>query len=537
MAFSFLRILTYVLGLVGTSLLLPLGIAIWKDETSAIPAFLVPMLSGWGVAITFWLRAHSRPRVFDVQHAFGTVGGIWIAICLFGALPLYFSGCFPSFTDAVFESVSGFTTTGASVLSDVERLPISVNLWRCETHWLGGLGVIALAVALIPLLGIGGFRLIKAETTGPDKAKLTSLIANTAKMLWFIYMTLTAVQAFLLWHVGMEAVDALAHAFSTMGTGGFSTRNASVGAFGLPTAEWICTAFMLLASVNFTLYYRVLTGRFGEVSRDSELRTLLALVFCAVAFATAVECSSWSEIGTTLRSVAFQVASIISTTGFMTDDYLTWRPAAQVVIFILFFVGGSSGSTAGGIKVIRWTILGKQLRNELRRILHPHEVFTLSINGCSGREAFVPVVASFVFVYMLLVLATTLAGALAGLDVFTAFTGALSMVGNVGPAFGGLGPTSNYGALAAPLKWFYMFAMLAGRLEIYTLLILVGRTCFLRNHALFCRTSEKSSEGRHVCFSSGRERARSYELDPHSCGHEDRACIETAVKVGSTEDK
>ena len=483
MAFSFLRILIYVLGLVGTSLLLPLGVAYWKGETAVVPAFLVPMLSGWGVAIAFWLVSRRRPRVFDVQHAFGTVGGIWIAICLFGSLPLYFSNCFPTFTDAVFESVSGFTTTGASVLSDVESLPCSVNLWRCETHWLGGLGVIALAVALIPLLGIGGFRLIKAETTGPDKAKLTSLIADTAKALWFIYVALTAAEALLLWRAGMGSVDALAHAFSTMGTGGFSTRNASVGSFGLPAVEWICTAFMLLASVNFTLYYRVLTGRLGEVVRDSELRTLVAIVFAAVAFATAVQFRSWEGIGATLRSVAFQVSSIVSTTGFMTDDYLAWRPAAQVAIFLLFFVGGCSGSTAGGIKVIRWTVLGKQLRNEVHRILHPHEIFTLSINGCPGREAFVPLVASFVFVYMLLVLATTFAGALAGLDVFTAFTGALSMVGNVGPAFGQLGPTSNYGALAAPLKWFYMFAMLAGRLEIYTLLILVGRVCFIRRSA------------------------------------------------------
>ena len=483
MAFSFLRILTYVLGLVGTALLLPLGVALWKGESAMVPAFLVPMLVGWGVAIAFWLLARRRPRVFDVQHAFGTVGGIWIAICLFGALPLYFSGCFASFTDAAFESVSGFTTTGASVLPAVEDLPQSVNLWRCETHWLGGLGVIALAVALIPLLGVGGFRLIKAETTGPDKAKLTSLIANTAKTLWFIYIALTAAQALLLWNAGMCAVDALAHAFSTMGTGGFSTRNASVGGFGLPAVEWICTAFMLLATVNFTLYYRLLTGRFGDVARDSELRTLVAIVFCAVVCVTAIEFRSWGAFGTTLRTSAFQVASIVSTTGFMTDDYLLWRPAAQVVIFMLFFVGGSSGSTAGGIKVIRWTILAKQLCNEVRRILHPHEVFTLSINGCPGRGAFVPVVASFVFVYMLLVLATTFAGALAGLDAFTAFTAALSMVGNVGPAFGALGPTSNYADVVAPLKWFYMFAMLAGRLEIYTLLILVGRAFFHRRRA------------------------------------------------------
>ena len=480
MAFSFLRILTYVLGLVGTALLLPLCVALRDGEQSAVPAFAVPMLAGWSAAIVFWILARRRPRVFDIQHAFGTVGCIWMAICLFGALPLYFSGCFASFTDAAFESVSGFTTTGASVLASVEELPRSVNLWRCETHWLGGLGVIALAVALIPLLGIGGFRLIKAETTGPDKAKLTSLVANTAKTLWFIYISLTAAQTFLLWRAGMGAVDAVAHAFSTMGTGGFSTRNASVGGFGLPEAEWICIAFMLLASVNFTLYYRILTGRLRDVARDSELKALVAIVLCATAFATAVQSSSAGGLGAAMRPAAFQVASIVSTTGFMTADYTAWKPAAQVLILMLFFIGGSSGSTAGGVKVIRWTILGKQLGNELRRILHPHEVFTLSLNGCPGRGAFVPVVAVFIFAYMLLVMAATLAGALAGLDPFTAFTGALSMAGNIGPAFGALGPTSNYGALAAPLKWFYMFTMLAGRLEIYTLLIVRGRAFSLR---------------------------------------------------------
>lgn len=480
MAFSFFRVLAYVLGLVGTSLLPPLGVALWKGERAAAFAFAWPMLAGWAAAAAFRVFARGRPRVFDVRHAFGIVGWIWIAVCVFGAVPLYASGCFPSFADALFESVSGFTTTGATVLSDVEALPSSVNLWRCETHWLGGVGVIALAVALIPLLGAGGFRLIKAETTGPDKAKLTSLVADTAKALWLLYFVLTAVQALLLHLAGLGAVDAVAHAFSTMGTGGFSTRAASVGAFGLPAVEWICTAFMLVASVNFTLYFRALTGRPREVLRDSELRAFLAVVLVATVAAAAVRVESWSALGTTVRSTAFQVASIVSTTGFMTDDYAAWPPAAQFVLFALFFVGGSSGSTAGGVKVVRWTILCKQLRNELRRVLHPHGVFTLSVNGVAGREGLVPVVASFVFVYMALALATTFAGALAGLDLFTAFTAALSMVGNIGPAFGALGPTADCGSLATPLKCFYMFAMLAGRLEIYTLFIMLGRLAPLR---------------------------------------------------------
>ncbi|MBR5548300.1 MAG: TrkH family potassium uptake protein, partial [Kiritimatiellae bacterium] len=220
---------------------LPLLVAVKEGETACVYAFLVPALASGAAAVAFWLMAKGRPRVFDVRNAFGIVAGIWIVVCLFGAVPLWFSGAYPSVVDAVFESVSGFTTTGASVCGDVESLPRSINLWRCETHWLGGLGVIALAVALIPLLGVGGFRLIKAETTGPEKEKLTNFIASTAKSLWCIYMALTTMQAVLLLSFGLDFVDASAHAFSTLGTGGFSTRNASVGAYGIPAVEWTCT--------------------------------------------------------------------------------------------------------------------------------------------------------------------------------------------------------------------------------------------------------------------------------------------------------
>ena len=427
--------------------------------------------------MAFWFAVRKRPKVFDVKSAFGVVGLIWVAICIFGSIPMYFSGAFPSFTDAMFESVSGFTTTGASVLQEVETLPRSVNLWRCETHWLGGMGVIALAVALIPLLGIGGFRLIKAETTGPDKEKLTSFIANTAKSLWLIYVMLTVVQMLLLHFAGLGWVDSIAHAFSTMGTGGFSTRNASVGAFGLPAVEWICTLFMLLASVNFALYYRLFTGRLRDVAEDSELRALVIVVVASITVAALFESNASTAFSKTFRDVAFQISSVVSTTGFMTADYTQWGPPAQVVILLLFFIGGSSGSTAGGVKVIRWTILAKEIGNEMRRIVHPHQVFTLRINGKPGHESLIPVVASFILMYFILVLATTFAGAIAGLDIFTSLTAAASMVGNIGPAFGQLGPTANYGFLPASLKWWYCFAMLAGRLEIYTLLIMIARVC------------------------------------------------------------
>lgn len=404
------------------------------------------------------------------ERAFLVVVSSWVTVCLLGAVPLAASGGFPTFLDAIFESVSGFTTTGATVLSVPEALPRWVGLWRCALHWIGGLGVIALAVALLPLLGADGFRLIKAETSGPEKGKFTTRVTDTAKILWLIYFGMTVLQTLLLEWAGFDFVDSLAHAFSTMGTGGFSTRSASIGAFSNPAAEWICTVFMLLASVNFTLYFRLFSGRVSDVWRDSELRAFGMVVLTAVVCVVAVQATDHESLPGTVRSAAFQVASIVSTTGFITGDYPSWHPAAQVVLLALFFIGGCSGSTAGGIKVIRWTILAKQMRNELLRFVHPRGVYTLRINGTARREGIVCVVGSFVLVYFVLVLLTTVVGALGGLDAWTAFTAALSMVGNVGPAFGTLGPTANCGFLPAPVKVWYCLAMLAGRLEIFTLI-------------------------------------------------------------------
>ena len=485
MTFPVLRIIAFILGMVGVALVPPFATALACGESAAAWAFAIPLAASLplGAAALFG-RARSLERTLDPASAFVAVGCAWVAIGLFGALPLYLSGAYASVTDAVFESVSGFTTTGASVMPDVEALPRSINLWRCETHWLGGMGVITLAVALVPLLGVGGFRLVKAETTGPEKGKVTARIMDTAKALWLIYLGFTVLETVLLMLAGLGFFDAVCHAFSTLGTGGFSTRNASVGAFGSAAAEGICTVFMLVASVNFALYFRLFTGRVKDLFFDSELRMFLLLVVVAVLAVTMAEMADYGSFARSLRFASFQVASIVSTTGFMSADYAAWRPAAQVALAVLFLVGGCSGSTAGGVKVVRWTILAKQLRNDFRRILHPHEVVTIRLNGQSGREDFVPVVASFVLVYALLVIVTALAGALAGLGMTEAFTAALSMVGNVGPAFGSLGPTANYALLPTALKWFYAFAMLAGRLEVYTMLVLllfVAKSLFMRN--------------------------------------------------------
>ena len=397
-------------------------------------------------------------------------------MALFGAVPLWLSGAFASGTDAVFESVSGFTTTGATVLADVESLPRAVNVWRCETHWLGGMGVIALVVALVPLLGIGGFRLLSAESTGPEKGRLTSRIADTAKVLWLLYVALTALQTVLLRFCGMGWIDAVCHAFSTLGTGGFSTRNASLAAFASPAAEWVCTAFMLVASLPFALYYRLIAHRGEGVRSATEPKVLLGIATVATALVAAALARGGGEpVGRAVRLAAFQVASILSTTGFASADYALWTPAAQAVLFALLLVGGCSGSTAGGIKVVRWTILARQAAAETHRLLHPRAVRAMRIDGRPIHEELVAGVAGFVFAYLALAGVTALAGAVAGLPPLEAVTAALSMVGNIGPALGALGPSANYGALPAALKWWYSFAMLAGRLEIYTMLILVGR--------------------------------------------------------------
>ncbi len=481
MVIPLLRVLSYLLSIVGMALLPPLATALACGERGCAVSFAAPLLASWAVALACRM-ARGGERTLEAGNAFAVVGSAWVAVGFFGAVPLWMSGAFSSFADAVFESVSGFSTTGASVIGDVESLPKCINLWRCETHWLGGMGVIALAVALMPILGIGGFRLIKAETSGPEKGKVTSRITDTAKALWLIYFALTALQTVLLRIAGMSWFDAVCHAFSTLGTGGFSTRNASIGAFGSASIDWICTLFMLVASVNFALYYRLLTGRAEEFFRDSEFRAFVCIVAASIAVGTCVEAVDLGSVSSALRYVAFQVSSVVSTTGFMTADYAAWRPAVQIVLFSLFFVGGCSGSTAGGIKVVRWTILAKQLSNEFRRLLHPHEVVTIRLNGIPGRETFVPSVAAFIFVYLMLVLTTAFAGALAGLGLLESVSVALSMVGNIGPAFGGMGPTANYGALPCALKWWYAFAMLAGRLELYTILILAGNVIRRKPH-------------------------------------------------------
>ena len=338
-------------------------------------------------------------------------------------------------------------------------------------HWLGGMGIVALTVALLPLLGVGGFQLIKAETTGPEKSKVTPKIATTAKVLWLIYLILTAVQTVLLMVFGMDFIDALSHSFATLGTGGFSTRNASIGYYNSAPIDIICTVFMFLAGINFSLYFYAISRKFSEIRDNSELKAYISIFLIAVILIAINISQTYGSFPHGLRYAFFQTASIITTTGFATADFTLWPSLSQFVLFALFFVGGCSGSTAGGIKVIRWVVLFKQVNNETKRLLHPHGVFSIRLNNRPGRHDIVYSVAAFMATYLILVTITTMFGCMAQLDLFSAFTGALSMIGNIGPAFGSLGPSCIYGSLPSLLKWWYAFAMLAGRLELYTMII------------------------------------------------------------------
>ncbi len=409
-----------------------------------------------------------------MRASFVVVAVAWVGASLFGAIPLYASGAIPNLVDAVFESVSGFSTTGSTILSEIETLPRSINMWRCLSHWLGGMGIVALTVALLPILGIGGFQLIKAETTGPEKGKFTPRITTTAKILWFIYLGMTALEALLLYIAGMDFIDALSHAFSTLGTGGFSTRNASIAAYDNGAIDAICFTFMFLSGINFSLYFYVFAGHFTELKKNSELKAYLALNVIFIFLITLFERGQFGGILHSLRYSSFQVASILSTTGFATSDFALWSPASQALIFMMLFIGGSSGSTSGGVKIVRWVLFHKVLKNEIQKMIHPHGVFSIRLNQQNTRKEVISAVTAFFCLYFFLLIFTTFYGTLFGLDVLTAFTGAATMIGNVGPGFNLLGPSCNFGWLAAPVKWFYCFAMLAGRLELFTMFVFLS---------------------------------------------------------------
>lgn len=476
---QYAKVVFMILSCVVLSFALPIVFALINKEFETLPAFFLPMFPI--LAITVILFFVTRKKDFKLS----TKGGIilvacaWVFTTIIGAIPFILSGVIPDFADALFESASGFTTTGATIMDVIEGQPISVLVWRAETHWLGGMGIVVLAVALFPLLGVGGFTLIKSETTGPDKGKITAKIAETAKALWFVYLSLTLLQIVALMFAGMNFTEAMCHSFSTLGTGGFSTRNASVGAFNSSAINIICTVFMFLASLNFSLYVRLFQGHPEDIWRNSELKAFVRIFFGSGILIGLLIVPMYG-FAKAFEHAFFQVASVISTTGFSSTDFDLWSESGKFVLLLLFFIGGCSGSTAGGIKVIRWVILKKQANNEIKRLLHPRGVFSIQLNEQPGRKDVVYSVAGFVFLYFLMVFLTSLVATFAGANTFSSIVSGLSLVGNIGAGFDMVGPTRNFNFYADWAKYFFSFAMIAGRLELYTMLVVFSKDFWRR---------------------------------------------------------
>lgn len=410
----------------------------------------------------------------------------WVIMSLAGTLPYLFTGAIPNLTDAFFETMSGYSTTGATILSDIESVPNGVLFWRSITHWIGGMGIIVLAVAILPLLGIGGMQLFAAEAPGPGGDKLHPRITDTAKRLWLIYVGYTFAETVLLYVAGMNFFDAINHSLSTLSTGGFSTKNASIAYWNdTPLIQYIIIFFMFLAGTNFVLSYFAFKRKFSKIFRDEEFKVYSLIVVCVTAVVATMiyfqvdfglsaidHPMIWGKLEASIRHGLFQVLSIVTTTGFVTADYAIWTPILVISFFGLMFLGGSSGSTSGGVKIVRHLIMIKNGVLEFKRTLHPHAILPVRYNNKAVHQPIVFNVLGFFILYMLSFIIGVLVFSLLGLDFATALGGAASTLGNVGPALGDLGPINNYGVLSSGAKWWASFLMLIGRLELFTVLIL-----------------------------------------------------------------
>jgi trk system potassium uptake protein len=440
------------------------------DKQALILSGIITFASG---LILFLVNKKVDFHVINKRDGFIIVSSTWVVISLFGTLPFLLSGTITNFTDAFFETMSGFTTTGATILTDIESVSKGVLYWRSVTQWIGGMGVIVLALAIMPVLGIGGMQLFIAEVPGPTKDKLHPRIKETAKRLWGIYVLLTLLQSLLLFFGEMNAFESICHAFTTMATGGFSTRDASIAAFS-PFSQNIITVFMFLAGTSFVLHYYALNLRFKKVWESEEFRvyTTIIAVSALILTASLMLTSGSPAFGKSLRDAIFQTISIITTTGFITADYLLWKPFMWFLIFLLMFIGGCAGSTGGSIKVVRQLLLFKNSKLEMRRLIHPKAMIPVRMNGKVVPENIIYNVLAFFIIYILIFVFASLFMSILGLGFETSIGSVAASLGNIGPGLGQVGPTGNYAFIPATGKWVLALLMLLGRLELFTVLIL-----------------------------------------------------------------
>ncbi|MEO9512774.1 MAG: potassium transporter TrkG [Flavobacteriaceae bacterium] len=483
------RIIVHIMGLLllcnGSFMLIAAFVSgIYKDGVTLdiTLAAIVTML--FGVMAMFYTRGHKKEVKRKEGYIVVTFG--WVIMSISGTLPYLFSGAIPEVTNAFFETISGYTTTGASIMDDIESMPEGILFWRSLTHWIGGMGIIVLAIAILPLLGIGGMQLFAAEAPGPAGDKLHPRITDTAKRLWLIYFGYTVAETILLKLAGMSLFDAMNHSLATLSTGGFSTKNASLAYWNnQPLIQYITILFMFLAGSNFVLSYFAFTGKVQRIIKDEEFKfySIFIVLFTVIAvmvvyFQANVSVSEYhpmvlGEMESAFRHALFQVVAIVTTTGFVTADFTNWTPFLTVFFFGLMFLGGSAGSTAGGIKVMRHLLIIKNGILEFKRTLHTNAIIPVRYNEKTVSEHIVYNIIAFFVLYMLFFIIGSLVLGLLGLDFVSAIGGSASSLGNVGPALGSLNPVSNYNSLPNAGKWWCGFLMLLGRLELFTVLIIL----------------------------------------------------------------
>ena len=467
-----LRILGALLVFLAAALLLPIPFSFYYRDGAAL-SFLLAAAVSLAVGAALLLNCRSD-REFSVREGFAVVTFGWLFYALFGALPFVFSGAIPSYLNAVFETMSGFTTTGSTILTRIEGLPQSILLWRALTHWLGGMGIIVLSLAILPMLGVGGMQLFKAEVPGPTADRLKPRIQDTAKLLWGVYVLLTAMETVLLMAGGMTFFDALCHSFATLATGGFSTRNASVAAYDSAYIDYVVTAFMFLAGVNFSLHYYALRGRIREYWRNEEFVFYLLVTFGATALLVFFNHGTvYTSLADNLRFSAFQSTSILTTTGFGTADYETWPVIAQYLLVFLMFIGGCAGSTGGGMKVARILLLFKHAQVQIYRLIHPRAVRLVKLGATPVDREVMQAILGFFALYMGVFVVASFLMAATGMDLVSSGGAVIATLSNIGPGLGTVGPADNFAHVPAFGKGVLILCMLLGRLELFTVLVLI----------------------------------------------------------------
>ena len=469
------KIIFNLLGLLllieGIAMLIPFGVSIYYAEPDMTA---LAITSGLNIAIgtITYLLTKKNNKSIGKREGFIIVSLVWIVFSLFGALPFVISDYIPSYTNAFFETISGFTTTGASILNDVESLPHGLLFWRSMTQWLGGMGIIVLSLAILPIFGIGGMQLFVAEVPGPTPDKFHPRVKETAKRLWQIYVFFTIAEVFLLYFGGVNLFDSVCHSFTTMATGGYSTKQTSIAEFS-PYVQYVITVFMFLAGTNFALSYYGLHLKFDKIFKNEEFRFYASFM---LGFTIIIGFFLWHSdqflLEESFRHAVFQVVSITTTTGYVTTDYLQWMPFLWVLIFMLMFLGGSAGSTGGGIKIVRIALMIKNSALELKRLVHPNAVVPIRLNKKSIDPQIITNILAFVVSYLSITVISTVVIASMGYDLNSSLGAVAASIGNIGPGIGAVGPVENYSHIPDFGKWFLSFLMLLGRLELFTVLIL-----------------------------------------------------------------